>query len=212
MIHLDETVIVEGKYDKIRLSSFIDARIITTDGFGIFKNREKTELIRKAAEKNGIIIMTDSDGAGFLIRSYLLGCVPPDRITNVFVPQIRGKERRKTESSAEGFLGVEGLGEEIIAEALKKAGVMTSKGAGTKPLITKSDFYELGLIGADDSKKKREQLQKRLELPVGMSSSQLLTAVNCIYERDEFIELLKGSDTFERSDEEGKDTACSEIP
>lgn len=191
MIHLDETVIVEGKYDKIRLSSFIDARIITTDGFGIFKNREKTELIRKAAEKNGIIIMTDSDGAGFLIRSHLLGCIPPEKITNVFVPQIRGKERRKTESSAEGFLGVEGLDEEIITEALKKAGVI-SKGATAKPLITKSDFYELGLIGADDSKKQREQLIKKLELPVGMSSSQLLTAVNCIYGRDEFFELLKG--------------------
>lgn len=189
MIHLDKAVIVEGKYDKIQLSSFIDAEIITTDGFGIFKNREKAELIRKAANKRGIIIMTDSDGAGFLIRSHLSGIVPPNKITNVFIPQIKGTERRKTAASAEGFLGVEGLCEQIITDALKKAGVIFSRERRGEP-VTKADLYELGLVGGADSRKRRELLEQRLDLPHGMSSSQLLTAINCIYDRSEFLNLF----------------------
>lgn len=189
MIHLKQAVIVEGKYDKIKLSNFIDAEIIVTDGFRIFKNAEKKALIRRIAEKRGIIIMTDSDGAGFMIRGHLSGLVPPESITNVFIPQISGKEKRKTEPSAAGYLGVEGLDEQTIITALKNAGVDTAAPKRSEK-ITSADLFLLGLSGKSESRLKREQLQQRLNLPIGMSTNQLLTALNSLYSRNEFLEMF----------------------
>jgi ribonuclease M5 len=191
MIHLESAVIVEGKYDKIKLSNFLDAEIIVTDGFRIFKNTEKKALIRRIAEKKGVIIMTDSDSAGFMIRGHLTSFIPNDKIINVFVPQIDGKEKRKTSHSAQGYLGVEGLSEEVLTEALRRAGIDTDKKIKeVNEKITPSDLYFLGLSGKDDSKQKRETLQRHLNLPIGMSTSQLLTALNSLYTRDEFFALL----------------------
>ena len=148
MIKLEQAVIVEGRYDKIKLSSIIDGLIIETDGFGIFKDKEKQRLIRRLAEEKGIIIMTDSDSAGFKIRSFLGGSIPADRITHVYIPDIFGKEKRKTEPSKEGKLGVEGVPKKIILEALGKAGVTCSEiKTGSNREITNVDLYELGLSG-----------------------------------------------------------------
>lgn len=190
MIHLKEAIVVEGKYDKIKLKNFIDAEIFTTDGFAIFKNRQKTEMLKKIAEQRGLIILTDSDSAGFVIRGHLTGVINPQYITNVFVPEIKGKEKRKTQSSAQGLLGVEGLSEQVITEALKKAGVTVDKTQPTEPKekITHADLFKLGLSGGADSKQKRKLLCERLNLPSGMSTNQLLTALNSLYSKEEFFE------------------------
>lgn len=188
MISLSGLVVVEGKYDKIKLKNFIDAEIVVTNGFGIFKNREMTDYIRRAAEKRGIIIMTDSDHAGFMIRDRLCGCIDKKYITNVFVPEIKGKEKRKQKPSAEGYLGVEGLGEDMIREALRKAGI-TGEKPKTGEKITKTDLYLLGLSGREGSAEKRSALLKKLGLPSGMSPSQFITALNVLYDKEEFIKL-----------------------
>lgn len=193
MIHLKEAVIVEGKYDKIKLKNFIDAEIITTDGFGIFKNKEKINMLRRIAEKRGIIILTDSDSAGFLIRGHLTSVIDPKFIKNVFVPEIKGKERRKEKASAEGLLGVEGLSEGIIIESLKKAGVGTDKRVEEMPKITSTDLFRLGLSGGDNSREMREKLLKSLDLPVGMSTKQMLTALNSLYSLEELEKILEGN-------------------
>ena len=193
MIHLKEAVIVEGKYDKIKLKNFIDAEIITTDGFGIFKNKEKINMLRRIAEKRGIIILTDSDSAGFLIRGHLTSVIDPKFIKNVFVPEIKGKERRKEKASAQGLLGVEGLSEEIIIESLKKAGVGTDKKTQETPKITSIDLFNLGLSGGDNSREQREKLLKSLDLPFGMSTKQMLTALNSLYSLEELEKILEGN-------------------
>lgn len=191
MIHLKEAVIVEGKYDKIKLKNFIDAEIITTDGFGIFKNKEKVNMLRRIAEKRGIIILTDSDSAGFLIRGHLTSVIDPKLIKNVFVPEIKGKERRKEKASAQGLLGVEGLSEEIIIESLKKAGVGADKKTQETPKITSTDLFNLGLSGGDNSREQREKLLKSLDLPVGMSTKQMLTALNSLYSLEELEKTME---------------------
>lgn len=150
MIKINQAVVVEGRYDKIKLSSILDTVIIETNGFGIFKDKEKQALIRLLAEKRGIIVLTDSDGAGFKIRSFISGIVPPDRVTHVYTPDIFGKERRKERPSKEGKLGVEGIETRILLEALKKSGVTVEEGEkeeAPKRLITSADFYEDGLSG-----------------------------------------------------------------
>ncbi len=192
MIYLSEAVIVEGKYDKIKLANFLDAEIITTDGFRIFKNKEKLSMIRRIAEKRGIIILTDSDSAGFVIRGHLSGFIDPKYIKNVFVPEVKGKERRKEKASAQGLLGVEGLSEETIVEALKKAGVGLDGTAENRSKITSADLYRLGLAGTDNSRERREKLLKSLDLPTGMSNSQMLTALNSLYSVKELEDFLKG--------------------
>ncbi len=191
MIHLKEAVIVEGKYDKIKLKNFIDAEIITTDGFRIFKNKEKVNMLRRIAEKRGIIILTDSDSAGFVIRGHLTSVIDPKFIKNVFVPEVEGKERRKEKASAQGLLGVEGLSEEIIIESLKKAGIGLCSKAEEKQKITSTDLFRLGLSGADNSREMRERLLKSLDLPVGMSTKQMLTALNSLYSLTELEKILE---------------------
>ncbi len=199
MITLKQAVVVEGKYDKIKLKNFIDAEIITTDGFGIFKNKEKVNMLRRIAEKKGLIILTDSDSAGFVIRGHLTSVIDSKYITNVFVPEIKGREHRKQEDSAEGLLGVEGLSERVITEALKKAGVSIdgaeSRLEGDK--ITHTDLYNLGLSGGIDSKQNRKRLTDRLGLPSGMSTNQLLTALNSLYTRRRLYDIFDKKDVSE---------------
>ena len=193
MITLKQAVIVEGKYDKIKLKNFLDAEVITTDGFGIFKNKEKVNMLRRIAENRGLIVLTDSDSAGFLIRGHLTSVINPQYITNVFVPEIKGKEKRKTQSSAQGLLGVEGLSEQVITEALKRAGINVNgaeiQAKGEK--ITHIDLYNLGLSGVADSKQKRERLCEKLQLPKAMSTNQLLTALNSLYSKEELFKLFE---------------------
>ncbi len=189
MIKIKEAVIVEGKYDKIKLSSVIDTVIITTNGFRIFKDPEKLSLIRYYAEKTGIVILTDSDSAGFKIRGFIKGAVNKGRITNVYIPDIFGKEKRKEKYSAEGKLGVEGIPVGIIKDAFRKAGISSSEKSSTHD-ITSVVFFELGLSGKPDSKSRRLKLQKFLGLPQLMSSASLMEVLNTMYTADELKKIV----------------------
>ena len=189
MITLKQAVVVEGKYDKIKISSFIKAIIITTDGFGIFKNKSKREFIKKLAETNGLIILTDSDRAGQIIRSHIKSFVRNGKIYNAYVPQVLGKESRKIAPSKEGILGVEGLEKKIIIKALEKAGVFQSE--IKSPKITNMDLMEAGLWGGESSKLKRQKFLAQLKLPSFLSSKQLLNFLNISLEREEFNKQLK---------------------
>lgn len=192
MIKLDMPVIVEGKYDIIKLSNLIDGLIIKTDGFGIFKDKEKQRLIRRLAGEKGIIVLTDSDSAGFMIRNFISSVVPKERITNVYIPDIYGKERRKTEGGKEGKLGVEGMSEEVLLEAFRKAGVLCGKSdAAERRLITNVDLYEWGFSGKPESKIKRQRLLKSLALPERMSTSNLVKILNSFVTYEEFTEKAK---------------------
>lgn len=184
MIKINEAIIVEGKYDKIKLSSILDAVIITTNGFGIFKDKEKLELIRYYARTTGIVILTDSDSAGLKIRNYIKGAIKGGRIVNVFIPDVFGKEKRKDKPSAEGKLGVEGISVKLITEAFKKAGVTTDE-RRTEPDITNYVMYELGLSGGANSRVLREKLQKSLGLPSLMSVTALMEVLNTMMNTQE---------------------------
>ncbi len=194
MIKINEAIIVEGKYDKSKLASLVDAVIIVTNGFGIFKDREKLELIRYYARKTGIIIMTDSDSAGQKIRGYIKGAVHDGRIINVYIPDVFGKEKRKEKPSAEGKLGVEGISSKQIAEAFERAGI-TSSERTFKSDITPLTLYELGLSGGENSRELRKSLQKSLDLPELMSASSLTEVLNTMMTAEELAErvaALKG--------------------
>ena len=191
MIKLDRPVIVEGKYDVIKLSNLIDGLIIKTDGFGIFKDSEKQKLIRRLADEKGIIVLTDSDSAGFVIRNFISSCVPKDKITDVYIPDLFGKEKRKTERSKEGKLGVEGVPEQVILDAFKKAGVTASETDERRRLITNVDLYEAGLSGRENSSLKRKKLLAALALPERMSTSSLIKILNTFVTYEEFIEKVK---------------------
>lgn len=187
MIRLNQTVVVEGKYDKIKIENFIDAFIIATDGFRIFKNEEKRALLSSLARKTGIIIMTDSDSAGMMIRSHIKSIASQGEVINVYVPRIKGKEKRKNTSGAEGILGVEGLSEEIIKECLIKSGVTGDTVLMRKEKeISKSMLYEMGLTGGKDSSKKREVLYNFLKLPLCMQTNSFLDYINTVYSKAEF--------------------------
>ena len=188
MIELSQIVIVEGKYDKIKLSSFIDATIITTEGFGIFKNKEKRNYIRRLAEKKGVIILTDSDRAGQLIRNHIKSFVNNSKIYNVYIPQIFGKEKRKVAPSKEGTIGVEGMEKDVIIKALEKAGVFQGKRQFGG--ITNIDLMEAGLIGRPNSKINREKFLKHFNLPDFLSSKQLLEFLNTSFTKEEFEEQI----------------------
>ncbi|MBQ3005565.1 MAG: DUF4093 domain-containing protein [Clostridia bacterium] len=191
MLKIKETVIVEGKYDKIKLSDILDTVIITTDGFGIFKDKEKLAMIRTLAEKNGILILTDSDSAGFKIRNYISSAVRNELIKHAYIPDIFGKEKRKTEPSKEGKLGVEGVSVEVIMKALENAGVVVEKRPKTdRRLITTTDLYEDGLSGRADSKKLRTQFLKNHDLPEKLSTSALIKVLNTIMTYEEYKEAV----------------------
>lgn len=180
MIKIRQAVIVEGKYDKIKLSNILDAVIIETDGFAVFKDKGKQKLIRMVAEKRGILILTDSDSAGFVIRSFLSGIVKPEQMTHVFIPDIFGKEKRKDSPSKEGKLGVEGVSSQVILEALKKAGIACEDCENTHKSreVTKTDLFEDEICGKEDSHEKRTRLLRRLDLPERMSANNMLKIIN----------------------------------
>lgn len=189
MIKIKQAVIVEGRYDKIKLSSIIDALIIETDGFGIFKDKEKHRLIRRLADERGILILTDSDSAGFKIRNFLGGSLPSDKVFHAYIPDIFGKERRKSEPSKEGKLGVEGVPTEVITEALKKAGIEfeAEEAKGERRLITNVDLFEAGFSGTADCKERKEKLLRYLSLPTRLSTKSLVRVLNTFMTYDEFI-------------------------
>ena len=192
MLKLTQTVVVEGKYDKIKLSSVIDATIIETNGFRIFSDEQKLELLRTLAKKNGIIIMTDSDFAGFRIRNYLKNKISNGEIIHAFLPDRRGKEKRKSKASKEGLLGVEGFTQDEILTSLKNAGVTTAKKeTQSDERITKLDLYNLGLSGKKNSSEKRSNVLKRLNLPLHLSPSVLPNVISTVISKDEFIKLVK---------------------
>ncbi len=184
---IKEVIIVEGKYDKIKLDSFIDATVIQTDGFKIFKDKDKKALIKQYAEKRGIIILTDSDSAGLMIRNHLKSFIDQKYIKNAYIPQIKGKEKRKTENSKEGFLGVEGLTKEIILDALKS---VTDQNFPLEKQITKTDLISDGLSGSADSKEKRLKLLKLLKLPQNLNTTSLLDALNTFLGYEKYKEIL----------------------
>ncbi len=191
MIKLSRPVIVEGKYDKITLENVIDALIIATDGFRIFKDTEKCNMIRRLAQENGIIIMTDSDSAGALIRSHIKKIVGDAEIINVYVPCLKGKEKRKASPSKEGFLGVEGMDVETIRQSLERSGVLSEDSNKTGRKITKNDMYLFGFSGGENSAEKRKALLKKLELPESLSSNAMLDVINNLYTFEEFCEVVK---------------------
>ncbi|MBQ8791136.1 MAG: DUF4093 domain-containing protein [Ruminiclostridium sp.] len=193
MIRLKQAVIVEGKYDKIKLSALLDAVIITTDGFGIFKDKEKSELIRTLAKSSGLVILTDSDSAGFKIRNHIKGCITEGEIINVFVPQIKGKEKRKEKPSAEGYLGVEGLSADILRKALMDAGVM-SENSEKADFLDRARLMDDGLIGKDNSAQKRAMLLKELGLPDLVNTSTMLEIINRLYDEEAYTRALAKTD------------------
>lgn len=191
MIKIEQAIIVEGKYDKIKLSSIVNAVIIVTNGFGIFKDEEKLELIRYYARKTGIIILTDSDSAGFQIRNHIKGAVKNGKIYNVYIPDIMGKEKRKVKPSAEGKLGVEGIEKKIILKAFENAGITASESSDNSiPEITKTDLYMLGLSGGNNSSILRKKLLAYLKLPSLLSANSMLEVLNTMMSYDELKEIM----------------------
>ncbi len=191
MLHIEQAVVVEGKYDKIKLSSVIDAVIITTNGFSVIKDKEKLEIIRFFARNKGIIILTDSDSAGFKIRNFLKGAITDGKITNVYIPDIFGKEKRKAIPSKEGKIGVEGIDTRILLEAFQKAGVLSVETDENKELVTKLDLFEAGLSGKSNSSEKRSRLLKYLGMPELMTTNAMLEIINTMMTRSEFLDIIE---------------------
>lgn len=189
-LHIDIPVVVEGKYDKNTLLQIIDACVITTGGFSVFNSREKRELILRLAEKNGIILLTDSDGGGSQIRKFLLGILPRESVYNLYIPKIEGKEKRKEKRSKSGLLGVEGMDRAVIEKIFApfaKKGDVSQKGANnSRKMLTKLDFFEDGLSGGADASKKRDALAAHFGLPDGMSAKALLEALNILAGYEEY--------------------------
>lgn len=194
MLKIREIIIVEGRYDKNAVSQVADAVIIETSGFGIFNDAEKRQLLQRLARERGVIIFTDSDGAGFVIRNFLKGCIPPQYIKNAYIPDIYGKEKRKSSPSKEGKLGVEGMRPEVIESALRKAGatIEGEEELSSRSELTKADMYALGLCGGRDSAEKRRRLQERLGLPRRLTANGLLEALNILSSKEEIQQLISG--------------------
>ena len=186
MIRIKEAIVVEGRYDKNALSQVVDAVILETSGFGVFKDAERLALLRRLAEQQGLIVLTDSDGAGFVIRNYLKGAIPPGQVKHAYIPDIYGKERRKRAPSREGKLGVEGMPPEVLLEALRRAGAQAEDSPEPPDPITKTDLYLAGLSGGADSAARRRALQQELGLPEHLGSAGLLQALNLLMTREEF--------------------------
>ena len=198
MLRIREAIVVEGRYDKNTLSQLVDTVIIETSGFGIFKDKERLALLRRLAEKRGLIVLTDPDGAGFVIRGHLRGSLPPDRVKHAYVPDIYGKERRKRQGGKEGKLGVEGMRPEVLEAALRRAGAtfLDEEGEGAAQAgrpITKADFVALGLSGGPGAADRRRALLQRLELPEHLSPNAMLEVLNALFTREELDGLLRGA-------------------
>ncbi len=186
MIKIKQAVIVEGKYDKIKLSTVLDTVIIPTEGFGIFKDKEKQKLIKRLAQTRGIVILTDSDSAGFKIRSFIGGSVPQECVYHAYIPDVFGKERRKDAPSKEGKLGVEGIDSAVLLEALDRAGVTCEHTHEKSREVTAYDLYEAGLSGRPDSATRRKDFLRLLSLPERLSTSSLVKLINTFMTYDEF--------------------------
>lgn len=182
MIRIREAIIVEGRYDKNTLAQIVDAPILETSGFGIFHDRQRLALLRRLAETRGIIVLTDSDGAGFVIRNYLRGAIDPSQVKHAYIPDVAGKERRKRTASKEGKLGVEGMRPEVLLQALERAGVRER--TDERPQITKTDLFLCGLSGGAGSAGRRAELMRRLELPEHLGSNAFLDALNLLMTRE----------------------------
>ena len=192
MVKIKEAIVVEGRYDRNTLSQIVDATIFETNGFGIFKNKEQMALLRTVAQKRGLIVLTDSDGAGFVIRNHLKSAIPGAHLKHAYIPDIAGKEKRKAAPGKEGKLGVEGMRPEVILEALRACGATFDDETQDSPrtAITKQDFVELGLSGGTDSSVKRLCVQKTMNLPEHMSANALLQALNLLMTADELRNLV----------------------
>lgn len=189
MIHTDRAIVVEGKYDKIKLGGLIDGVILCTGGFRIYKDKEMQQMLRALAKKQGLAVLTDSDAAGFQIRSFLRSICGKENIVDVYIPDLYGKEKRKQHPSREGKLGVEGIPEAVLLEALEKAGIGVREVQQRADPITKLDLFELGLSGGAQSALRRAKLMKRLELPEHLSANALVTVLASLYSREELYRL-----------------------
>ncbi len=193
MVKIREAIVVEGRYDKNTLSQIVDTVILETSGFGVMRDKAQLALLRKVAQKRGLIIFTDPDGAGFVIRNFLKGAIDPKLIKHAYVPDVAGKERRKSAPGKEGKLGVEGMRPDVLLEALRRAGAtIEGESAHRTSHITKQDMMELGLSGGKDSSAKRAELLKKLELPQHMSANALLQALNLLCTKEELSAIITG--------------------
>ena len=193
MLKIREAIVVEGRYDKNTLSQIVDAPILETKGFGLFKDPKQLELLRNVAKKRGLIVLTDSDGAGFVIRNHIKSAIPAKYLKHAYIPDVAGKEKRKAAPGKEGKLGVEGMSPEVLLAALKNAGA-TIEGESTargNDQITKQDFVEFGLSGGLNASERRKRLQNRLHLPEHMSANALLQALNLLLSREELAEIVR---------------------
>ncbi len=193
MVKIQQAIVVEGRYDKNALKQVVEATVVETGGFGVFNDKERLALLRRLAKERGLILLTDSDGAGFVIRNFLKGSIPKSQIKQAYIPDIYGKERRKSAPGKEGKLGVEGMTPQILLEVLERAGATFEDGEVTvsrQEPITKVDFFKLGLTGGADSAARRGALLKKLNLPEKMTTNALLEAVNILYSRDELFGLF----------------------
>ena len=192
MVKIKEAIVVEGRYDKNTLSQIVDAPILETAGFGIFKDKQQMALLRRIAETRGLIVFTDSDGAGFVIRNHIKSAIPGKYLKHAYIPDIYGKERRKAAPGKEGKLGVEGMTRETILESLKRAGATTEgEEVSASKQITKQDLMELGLSGTADASAKRLKLLKHLHLPERMSPNAMLQALNLLYNIEELTTIVE---------------------
>lgn len=194
MLKIKEAIVVEGRYDKNKLAQLVDTVILETSGFGIFKDKEQLALLRKIGEKRGLILLTDSDGAGFVIRNHLKGALPPDQVKHAYIPDCFGKERRKRKPGKEGKLGVEGMEPEVLLQALRQAGATIlneeEEREESTPL-TKADLFACGLSGGEGSREKRQALLKKLGLPAYLSPNAMLPVLSSLYDRESLLEEMK---------------------
>lgn len=188
MIKLRQAIVVEGRYDKNTLSQLVDAPIFETNGFGVMRNKALLDFLRRVAQERGLIILTDSDGAGFVIRNYLKGALPKDKVLHAYIPDIPGKERRKTQPGKEGKVGVEGMSPDVLLDALQNAGAEVADTDVPTERITKTDLFLAGLSGGANSAQKRKALQRELRLPEHLGSGAFLDAVNLMMTRQEFLD------------------------
>ena len=192
-LKIKEAIVVEGRYDKAALSNIADTVIVDTAGFGLFSDSEKLALLRRLAQARGLIVLTDSDGGGFLIRSFLKSSIDPALVKHAYIPDVPGKERRKKSPSKEGLLGVEGMSPEVLETALRRAGATIDgeAAAGCVPPLTKAELYAMGLAGTPDSAARRAKLQKALDLPAGLTANALLDVLNALVTREELTALVE---------------------
>lgn len=193
-VKIREAVVVEGKYDAARLRTVVDTVVVQTDGFSLFKDKQKRHLLRELAEKRGLIVLTDSDSAGFVIRDHISGALPRGQVKHAYIPEIAGKEKRKSAPSAEGLLGVEGVNGSVILAALLRAGATVEQGTDASlppPFLNKARLYEDGLVGQENSAVRRETLLKMVGLPHRLSANRLIEVLNAILTEERYEELLR---------------------